>query len=201
MSSASKRYAVVFGATRPFGAEIVARLGADGFTVRGVETQTAIQAEVATPLDAFVYNAPLTQPDVRFLDLAGADFEAALDDQLYGLVFCAQAAVGRLKRGGAIGHVASRAHLGAWGGAHLAAAGAALVAMGRSMALELSAEGIRVNTLATDFVGAPWDTPAARADVANAVAFLAGEESRLVSGETILLNQTRSLRMAEAARR
>lgn len=195
-----QRRAAVVGANRPLGAEIVVQLEKDGYLVAVVDDADAL-ARDAAPLDAFVFNATLEKSCTRFGEVSEADFEAALEWQLYALVACGQAAMGRLSHGGAIVHVGSRSHLGAWGGAHLAATGAAMVAMGRCMALEFAASGVRVNTVATDFAGEAWDTTQTRADVAKAVSFLAGPQSRLISGETILLNQTASLCMAEAERR
>ena len=68
-------------------------------------------------------------------------------------------------------------------------------------ALELARQGIRVNTLAPDYVGEAWDSATARQDLAATVAWLGSPASGLMSGETILLNQGRSLQMALAARR
>jgi NAD(P)-dependent dehydrogenase (short-subunit alcohol dehydrogenase family) len=197
-----QRTAAVLGAWRPFGAEIVARLELDGFAVTAID-ESADEASIAAggPLDAFVVNAPVQLETARFVDIAEADFVRALQTQLYDVVSAGQAAVRRLRRGGAIAHVTSHAHLGTWGGAHQSAAGAALVAMSRSMALELDSNEIRVNTLATDFVGSAWDTPAARESVAAAVSFLVNSDSESVSGETILLDRAGSLRMRQSARR
>jgi 3-oxoacyl-[acyl-carrier protein] reductase len=196
------RTAVIIGAARPFGAEIVERLGAEGYAVTAVPEGTAGAAlEVDAPLDLFVLNAPVRPAGTRFRDITDDEFLSAVQEQLYELVAAGQAAARRMTKGGSIVHVASRAHLGAWGGAHQMAAGAALVGMSRSMSLELAAQGIRVNVLAPDFVGETWDTPAARAEVAGAVAFLAGPDSRLMTGETLLLDGGKSLRMTEGAKR
>lgn len=187
--------ALVIGADRPCGREIVAALQNEGHAVAASVT------DAAEVLDLLVVNTPSEPRRIRFRDLTDADFMASLEEQLYVLVDAVQLAVPRMDAGGAIVHVASKAHLGTWDGVDLAAAGAASVAMVRSMALELASRGIRVNTLAADHVGERWDTPAARADLAATVAWLGGPASRLVSGETILADRTRSLRMPLAGRR
>lgn len=202
MTGATRRTALVIGAGRPFGAEIVARLGADGYhVIAAADLADPAIAQAAAPLDAFILNAPVMLDGLRFRETGDDAFLAALTDQLFDLVAAGQIAVPLMTRGGRIVHVASRAHLGSWGGPHQIAAGAALVAMSRSMALELADQGIGVNVAAADYIGEPWDTPAARADLAAIVAFLAGPDSTLISGETILLNQDRSLRMTEGTRR
>lgn len=184
----------IFGADRPFGADIVARLQADGYDVEP-------HLDGKGPLAGLIVNTPVEPSQTRFLDISDDQFRAALNSQLYEPVAAVQAVSARLVSGSGIVHVASRAHQGGWGGAHHMAAGAALIGMSRSMALELADVGVRVNCVAPNFVGAEWDTPEARADLADAVAFLVGPESRLISGEAMLLDQGRSLRMTENVRR
>lgn len=196
--------AIVLGGGRPFGAEIVARLTVEGFAVRAADPADEwIERAFADieRLDLLVFNAPVQPDGTRFADITDAAFLDALQDQVFDLHEAGQLAAARMQAGGCIVHVASRAHLGAWGGAHYMAAGAALVGMSRSMALELAACGIRVNVLAPDFIGSERDTEQARAEVAGAVAFLAGQDSALLTGQTLLLDQAHSLRMPESARR
>jgi NAD(P)-dependent dehydrogenase (short-subunit alcohol dehydrogenase family) len=102
-----------------------------------------------------------------------------------------------MRNGARIVFVGSRGHLGAWGGVHLMAAGAALVAMMRSMAMELAQEGIRVNMVAADFAHDRGDTPTLRAAISHAVEFLCAAELG-ISGETLLIDGNASLRMGEA---
>ena len=194
VSPARPRRALVIGADRPFGAEIVTRLDRDGFTV-----ERAMGGDA--PLDLLLVNAPWDNAEVRFRDLTDDIFNAALETQLFEPAAAAQAAIPRLQPGASIVFVSSRAHLGGWGGAHRIAAGGALVGMSRSLALELGERGIRVNVLAPDFTGERWDTPAAREEIAGAVAWLAGPDSAAMSGETLLLDRGRTLRMGQAARR
>lgn len=193
-AGASIRHAVLIGAEQSFGAEIAARIEADGFAVA-----TLLEGE--TPLDLLVLNAPVRLAETRFREITDAAFLAALEAQLFAPVAAVQAAASRLRDGASIVFVASRAHLGGWAGADVIAAGGALIGIARSMALEFAGRAIRVNVLAPDYAEAPWDTPAARAEVAGAVAWLAGPDSAAVSGETILLDRGRTLRMSESAQR
>ncbi|MEO5641243.1 MAG: SDR family oxidoreductase [Sphingomicrobium sp.] len=187
------RNAVVIGADRPFGREILERLGAEGYAL--------VDGGGSGPIDLLVVNRPVEAKGIAFREIDDAEFMAAVSDQLYDLVAAGQSAAPRMTGGGTIVVIASRAHLGGWGGAHVMAAGAALVGMSRSMALELAGQGVRVNVIAAPFVGEPADTPLARADVAGTVIYLAGPDGGSITGETLLLNRGDSLRMGEGRRR
>ena len=184
---------LLFGSARDFGAELAARFAADGATVLTSPTETG-------PIDVLVVNVPVGRTATKFLDIADADLAAALDMLVFDVVDTVQAALPRMDRGARVVVVSARGHLGAWGGAHLMAANAALMGLVRSMALEFSERAIRVNALAPDFTGERWDTPAARAEVAEAAAFLARDGLSLLSGQTLLLDGMRSLRMTESRR-
>ena len=180
------------GSDRDFGAELAARFAADGASVVTGAGEAAI--------DVLVVNVPVGRSGTKFLDIADAELAAALDMLVFDVVDIVQAALPRMGRGGRIVVVSARGHLGAWGGAHLMAANAALMGLVRSMALEFAERGIRVNALAPDFAGERWDTAAARGEVAEAAAFLARDGLPLLSGQTLLLDGMRSLRMTESRR-
>ena len=194
--------AIVVGAARPFGAEIVAALHAAGYVVSSIATPSQLHAEGAgtTDVAVLVINAPVTEANQPFDAITDAEFEDALAHQLYDIVAVAQAVLPRMLRGGRLVNVGSRGHLGAWGGAHLMAASAAMAGMTRSMALELAADGISVNHVAAGFSGTSWDTPENRRYVANTVCHLAASDTGLV-GETLIVDGGRSLRMSESRRR
>ncbi len=80
------------------------------------------------------------------------------------------------------------------------AASAGLAALTRSMALEFLHEGISANHVAAGFAGTAWDTPQARAQVAQAAMMLAARGQGLV-GETIIVDGGQSLRMSESRSR
>jgi 3-oxoacyl-[acyl-carrier protein] reductase len=95
---------------------------------------------------------------------------------------------------------------------HYNAAKAAVVGMTRSMARELGPHGIGANAVAPGLVqteqgkknmpqeywdrivgGQSYPQPIQVSDVVNAVAFLAGPESRMITGSTLLVNGGKSM--------
>ena len=183
VSSSHPPRLLLVGAMAPFGAEILNRMLGAGFDVIQAK-DVALWRETSassTELDVLIVNVPVTRTALRFDDVVQA----------------AQAALPRMRTGARIVFVGSRGHLGAWGGVHLMAASAALVAMMRSMALELTPEGIRVNMVAADFALDRGDTPTLRAAITHAVEFLCSAELG-ISGETLLIDGNASLRMGEA---
>ena len=190
---------LLVGAMAPFGAEILNRMLGAGFDVIQA-TDVALWREASassTELDVLIVNVPVTRTALSFDAVDDGAFEAALQTQFFDVVQAAQAALPRMRIGARIVFVGSRGHLGAWGGVHLMAASAALVAMMRSMALELTPEGIRVNMVAADFALDRGDTPTLRAAITHAVEFLCSAELG-ISGETLLIDGNASLRMGEA---
>jgi 3-oxoacyl-[acyl-carrier protein] reductase len=165
-------FAHIIGIDRPFGSEI-----SNALQHRGV---SLAETDANGHLDILVVNRPVIATQLRFDAVTDADFDAAMTDSLYDVVDAVQSALPRLPSGSRIVLVGARGHLGAWGGVHLMAASAALAGMMRTMALELSGKGIAVNLVAAGFVGTPWDTPATRRQVANAVALLAEVDTGLV---------------------
>lgn len=109
----------------------------------------------------------------------------------------------RERRTGAIVNVASRAWLGWWGQSAYAAAKAGVVGLSRALAVELASRSIRVNVVAPGLIDTPMlrnrsdealrrlleSVPAGTlgdpGDVADAVAFLASERARAVTGQVL----------------
>lgn len=201
MISSNAPLALVVGALRPRGKQIVEQLRADGFVVTTDEAQVLALMDAAHSLDLLVVNSPVFRSAIRFRELTDDDFLAVLETQLYDLVSAGQFAASHMRGGGAIVHVTAASHLGSWDGVHSAAGVAGAIAMVRSMSLELGPLGIRVNSLAPDTIEAIDELPADAGEVAATVGWLASPASGLVTGEAILLNQGRSLKMAQAARR
>ena len=192
---------VLVGAQAPFGPEIARRLAGAGHQVLALDAPGLAgwlaQTEDRSAVSALVVNVPVARSALRFDAVDDAAFAQALQTQLVDVVQLTQAVLPRMHAGARIVFVGGRGHLGAWGGAHQMAAGAALVAMARSMALELAPDGIRVNMVAAEFVGDRGDTPTLRAGIAHAVEFLCAPELG-ITGETLLIDGQAALRMSES---
>lgn len=106
-----------------------------------------------------------------------------------------------MKSGGSIVEVTSRAHVGAWLSADIAAASGAASTMGRCLAIELGNQGIRVNVVAPPFVEEVDKSPSGRTQVASAVAFFASQGSAHASGLTYMIDGVASMQLGEMARR
>lgn len=142
----------------------------------------------------------------RFADMRVEDFDRMIAVHLRGCFLCCRRAIGPMLNecAGNIINIASQ--LGQIGGvelAHYSAAKAGIIGLTKSMAREVSKNGVRVNAVApgpinTDLVLALSDDwRAAKAaelplgnfgvpeDVAATVAFLASEDSKLYVGQTL----------------
>lgn len=164
------------------------------------------QAEDAYgPLEVLVNNAGLLQQR-RFVDLTLEDFDRMLEVHLRGTFLCTRAVLpDMLSRGrGIIINMASQ--LGQIGGvelSHYSAAKAGIIGLTKSLAREVSAEGVRVNAVApgpinTELVlglSEEWrnaksaELPLGRfgepREVAETVAFLVSEAASLYVGQTL----------------
>src|SRR5881397_3643066 len=160
-------------------------------------------------IDVLVNNAGV-YPRVPFLEMREQDWDLVLDVNLKGTFFCAQAAARAMvagKRRGAIINLASQAIRGAARGVHYSASKGGVVAMTRAMALELAPHGIRVNAVApglTDTAqpryghseeelailarAVPLGRMAEPDDIATVAVFLASDEARYVTGQTVHVN-------------
>ncbi|HEV8437801.1 MAG TPA: SDR family NAD(P)-dependent oxidoreductase [Methylomirabilota bacterium] len=160
-------------------------------------------------LDVLVNNAGVF-PRVPFLEMKESDWDFVLDVNLKGSFLCAQAAARAMVaagRPGAIVNIASSAIRGKALGVHYTASKGGIVAMTRSMALELAPHGIRVNAIApglTDTAqpryehdeatlaelgrAVPLGRMAQPDDIAAVAVFLASEEARYITGQTLHVN-------------
>jgi NAD(P)-dependent dehydrogenase (short-subunit alcohol dehydrogenase family) len=152
------------------------------------------------PIDVLVDNA--ADQSVGSLDqLSAADWDAMLRATFLSAVHVTTRAAETMPSGGSIVTVSSVEALTAFPAhAHYAAAKAALVSYTRSLALELAPRGIRANTVAAGLIertglaqswpqghewwtrSAPLARPVSAAEVARAVAFLAGEGASGITG-------------------
>lgn len=160
-------------------------------------------------LDVLVNNAGV-YPRSPFLDLSEREWDYVLDVNLKGSCFCAQAAARAMIAGGRRGSIINMSSSSVRGqprGVHYTASKGGVITMTRTMALELAPHGIRVNALApgtTDTAqprgGNTEDELAALAkviplgriaqpeDIASVAVFLASEESRHMTGQTLHVN-------------
>jgi NAD(P)-dependent dehydrogenase (short-subunit alcohol dehydrogenase family) len=111
------------------------------------------------PITALVNNAGVTGGAARVDEIGPADLRRVLEVNVLGAFLCAQAAVRVMStahggRGGAIVNVSSRAAVLGSGGewVHYAATKGALDTLTVGLAVEVAAEGIRVNAVAPGLI-------------------------------------------------
>jgi len=165
-------------------------------------------------IDVLVNNAALygSLNFAPFDKLDEAEWDAVMDVNVKGLWNCCKAAVPMLrKRGGSIVNVSSLAAVyGMPNGLHYTSSKAAVIGLTRGLARELGRFDIRVNAVAPNVVNTEATgevfgdkrqkiidvtlsqqairKPLETGDIVGAVLFLAGEDSRLTTGQTIMVD-------------
>src|SRR5579875_2726695 len=162
-------------------------------------------------LDILVNNAGLTRP-TQFLDISEEEYDLVLDVNLKGTFLTTQAAVpAMLQRGGGVivslSSVSGERGGGVFGTTAYSASKAGIMGLTKALARELTPRGIRVNCVApsmvdTDIAG-DLLTPERKVelakgtlvgrlatveDIANAILFLASDESAYLTGVTLDVN-------------
>ena len=169
------------------------------------------EIEAAEPFQILVNNAGTNRP-APFIDVSPADYDQVFRLNVRSAFFVAQAVARRLVetgQGGSIINVSSQmGHVGAAGRSVYCATKFAVEGLTKSMAAELGARGIRVNSLCPTFIETPMTAPfladaAFRAfalskikvgrlgrieDVMGGVVFLASDASALMTGAALLLD-------------
>jgi 3-oxoacyl-[acyl-carrier protein] reductase len=162
-------------------------------------------------LDVLVTCAGITRDNLLF-KMTDEDWDAVIDTHLKGTFLCARAAQKHMvdQKYGKMVFLSSTSALGNRGQANYSAAKAGLQGMARTLAIELGAYNINVNTVAPGFVetrmtrataervgvdyeafklGAASQIPLRRVgqpeDIANVIAFLCSDESSFVSGQNL----------------
>ena len=208
---------VVGTATSAAGAQAIAeRLSAQGGQGRelNVTDGAAIEALVDAiakevgPISILVNNAGITR-DNLLMRMKDEDWQAVLDTNLSSVYRTSKAVMrGMMKaRKGRIINIASV--IGATGNAgqaNYAAAKAGIIAFSKSLAKEIGSRGVTVNVVAPGFIATDMtrDLPedvkqglvgqialgrlGEPADIARAVAFLAGPAAAYITGETLHVN-------------
>jgi 3-oxoacyl-[acyl-carrier protein] reductase len=179
---------------------------------RDVATLVAGVEEALGPIDVLVNNAGDLIERLSLLKMTEARWHEVIDLNLTSVFLLTQAIVPSMiaRRRGVIVNMSSlAAHNGGGPGAFAySASKAGVIALTKAFAKELAPHGIRVNCVAPGLIGetafharfTPRETfdatikniPLGRAgtpeDVAHAIAFLCGDESAFLTGETIEIN-------------
>ena len=163
-------------------------------------------------LDVLVNNAGIIR-DNMIWNMPVEDFDLVININLKGTwLLCREAAkLMKLQNSGRIVNIASRAWLGNRGQTNYAASKAGVVSMTRVLALELGKYNVCVNAVAPGLIDTPLTqklegavlqklieaqptrTMGKPADVANAVAFLASDNTNFITGQTIYVDGGKSI--------
>lgn len=200
--------------TEDFVAELKAS-GTEAVAVQGnvtvsadVENMVKVAKETFDRVDILVNNAGITR-DGLLLRMKDEDWDAVLDVNLKGAFLCSRAVakVMSKQRHGRIINIASVVgQMGNAGQANYCASKAGLMGLTRSNARELAKRNITVNAVAPGFIATdmtdalpeqvrhdlaaqiPLERLGSADDIANAVLFLASENSGYVTGQVIGVN-------------
>lgn len=159
-------------------------------------------------IDILVNNAGITR-DGLVVRMSDADWDAVIATNLTG-VFSLTRAAGKLmmkQRSGSIVNVTSVVGIvGNAGQANYAAAKAGVIGLTKSVARELAGRGVRANAVAPGFIETDMTAKLSEAvceatrgqiamgtfgspnDVANAVAFLAGDDAAYITGQVLAVD-------------
>lgn len=194
--------------------QLVAR-GCDACAVRAdvsdrvqVEQMVKDVMERFGKIDVLVNNAGIAQQKL-FSDITDSDWNTMFDVNVKGMYYCCQAVLPGMihSKSGVIINVSSMWGItGASCEVHYSAAKAAVIGFTKALAKEVGLSGIRVNCVAPGVVATDMnqnltqqilnelkeETPlgliGTPEDIANSIWFLAGEESRFITGQVISPN-------------
>ena len=196
-------------------AEGVEKLGRKAYCyeldVTNAESAQKVVNEITSAtgrIDILVNNAGITR-DGLLMRMSEEDWDAVLTVNLKGTFVCTKA-VSRImmkQRSGSIINIASVVGLmGNAGQANYAASKGGVIAFTKSVAKELASRNIRANAVAPGFISSkmtdalsdevrqkmldaiPLSSFGTPQDVANAVAFLASDQSSYITGQVISVN-------------
>jgi 3-oxoacyl-[acyl-carrier protein] reductase len=180
---------------------VIADVSSPADVARLVETATGTYGRV----DILVNNAGVTR-DQLVMRMSDEDWDTVLDIDLKSAFLCTRAVLRDMlkQRWGRIVSIASVVGLiGNAGQANYAAAKAGVIAFTRSIAKEVASRGVTANAIAPGFIDTkmtqqlnedhtqellkrvPVGYAGSPRDVAEAVAFLASEEARYITGQVL----------------
>jgi 3-oxoacyl-[acyl-carrier protein] reductase len=186
-------------------------VGADVSDADAVDAAVARVADVLGPPTILVNNAGVTRDNLLF-KMTEQDWDLVMNVHLRGSFLMSRAAQAHMTQAqwGRIVNLSSVSALGNRGQANYSTAKAGLQGLTKTLAIELGRFNVTVNAIAPGFiatemtkaaaerVGVAWEDfkkgaasqiPVGRVgqpeDIANAVSFLAGEESGFISGQVI----------------
>jgi 3-oxoacyl-[acyl-carrier protein] reductase len=182
-----------------------------------VTDQAAVEAAFAAveQVDVLVNSAGIFS-DKPLAEVTAADLRQMYEVNAVGLFITTRAALARMPDGGRIINLASRAYLGSRDHAHYVPSKAAVVALTRTLAIELASRQITVNAVAPGLVltpmlaGLPEERLAQLAaaypggrlpeaeDIAHVVAFLADPRTRFINGQILIIDGGRSAGLSPA---
>ena len=195
-----------------FGSESVQFIKADICSEKEVQSLfEKIKTEHKT-VDVLVNNAGIIR-DNMIWNMPVEDFDLVMNVNLKGAwLMCREAAkMMKQQNSGRIVNIASRAWLGNRGQSNYSASKAGIVGLTRVLALELGKYNVCVNAVAPGLIDTPLtqklekevlqkliDAQPTRSmgkpgDVANAVAFLASDQTQFITGQTIYVDGGKSI--------
>lgn len=190
--------------------QIAAAGGSASYVVGDVSDSASVGAmfdrieKDAAPVNVLVNNAGVGgNAGIRNVTDEFWDRVTAID--LDGVLYCTRRALGPMRDAGSgsVVNVASRAWLGWWGQSAYASAKAGVVGMTRALAVEMASKGVRLNVIAPGLIDSPMlrdrdeesfqrllksvpsGTLGSPEDIAEAVLFLAGDQSRTITGQVL----------------
>jgi 3-oxoacyl-[acyl-carrier protein] reductase len=188
---------------RAHGAAAVHVVGADVSRYESVEALMRQVRDAAGGLDVLVNNAGVLR-DRTVGKMTAAEWHAVVQTNLDGVFFCSKLGAEILRDGGRVVNIASISGVvGFHGQANYAAAKAGVIALTKVMSKEVARRGVTVNAVAPGVIrttmldglkpevlaGYEKQIPVGRIgrpeDVANAVLFLASEETGYITGQTL----------------
>jgi 3-oxoacyl-[acyl-carrier protein] reductase len=183
----------------------VLAIPADVSSTEDVNKMVDKAIEVFGHIDILVNNAGVTR-DALVMRMTDEDWNTVLNIDLKSVFLCSRAVLRQMlkQRSGRIVSIASIVGLtGNAGQANYSSAKAGIIAFTKSLAKEVGSRGITVNAIAPGYIGTqmtekldeahkkafldriPLGTAGTPRDIAEAVAFLASDEARYITGQTL----------------